>query len=108
MAHHNPNGTVEEVYEELVKAAGLYGKAFFGERTTRKEAKKLQSLWKLALRTVDARNENRAKIVEKIAEIKPSYGMIPGSTAYTPEELEQLNSLVGDAADNDPGEQNEA
>ncbi len=30
--------------------------------------------------------------------------MMPGETPYTPEELEQLEDLVSQAADQDPGE----
>ena len=30
--------------------------------------------------------------------------MIPGEVPYTPEEMEQLNDLVSQAADQDPGE----
>lgn len=30
--------------------------------------------------------------------------MMPGETPYTPEEVEQLNDLVSQAADQDPGE----
>ena len=112
MSSHPVNGTVEEIYEFLVKAAGLYGKAFAHERTTPKEEKKLASLWKLALRTVDARNEKNAQLAEKIAEVKaakkPTVGMIPGQTPYTDEEMEKLKSMVAEAAADDPGEQNEA
>lgn len=33
--------------------------------------------------------------------------MIPGETPYTEEELKKVHGLVGDAADGDPGEENE-
>ena len=33
--------------------------------------------------------------------------MMPGQTPYTPEEQRQLEALVRDAADEDPGEENE-
>ena len=104
MSTHDPNGTVDEIYEALVKAAGLYGKAFFAERCTPAEQKKLNSLYKLAIRTVDIRNETKEQIAKKIAEVKPTTGMIPGQVPYTPDELEELNSLVSDAAESDLGE----
>jgi len=61
-----PNATAEEIYEQLVKAAGMYGKAFFGHKTTKQEQKKLASLWKMALRTVAAREEAKKKIYDKV------------------------------------------
>lgn len=66
----NPNATAQEVYDELVKAAGLYGKAFFRQRLTKEDEKKLKSLWKLALRTVSLREEKRQAIMKKVMEKK--------------------------------------
>ena len=34
-------------------------------------------------------------------------GMMPGQTPYTPEEQKAVSKLISDAADEDPGEQNE-
>ena len=39
---------VDEIYIKLVSKAGLFGKAFFGHRKTKREARQLNRLWKLA------------------------------------------------------------
>jgi hypothetical protein len=44
-------------YETLVKRAGLYGKAFFGHKASRKERKMLNKLYSRAQREItDKRN----------------------------------------------------
>lgn len=45
-----PTSTMEadEIYIKLVSKAGLFGKAFFGHRKTKKESRQLNHLWKLA------------------------------------------------------------
>jgi len=37
--------SAEQLYQRFVSEAGLFGKAFFGHRKTRKEARKLRYLW---------------------------------------------------------------
>lgn len=49
--------TVDQLYEKKVKEAGLYGKAFFGHKKSKKESRKLRSFYDQAKREVNARRE---------------------------------------------------
>ena len=42
--------TADKIYHDLVAKAGLYGKAFFGHKATRREKKTLERFWKRAQR----------------------------------------------------------
>lgn len=42
-----------EIYERLVSQEGLFTKAFFGEKASRVERRKLNRLWHRALRLAD-------------------------------------------------------
>lgn len=41
--------SAEMIYQRLVSDAGLFGKAFFGHKKSRAEARKLRSLWHKAI-----------------------------------------------------------
>ena len=47
----------DEIYIHLVSKAGLFGKAFFGHRKTKREARQLNRLWKLAQKMSTERDE---------------------------------------------------
>lgn len=40
----------DQAYEQMVAKEGLYGKAFFGHRKTKAEARRLNHLWKRAMK----------------------------------------------------------
>ena len=50
--------------------------------------------------------EDRKRVVEA-EELASQYRYAPGQTPYTPTEVDRLHRLVGQAADGDPGEENE-
>lgn len=41
--------SAEQLYQRFVSEAGLFGKAFFGHRKSRAEARKLHGLWNRAV-----------------------------------------------------------
>ncbi len=66
MAHGAPTSptsgdNADEIYIHLVSRAGLFGKAFFGHRTTKREARQLNRLWKLAQKMSTERDESEGK-----------------------------------------------
>jgi hypothetical protein len=54
--------TVDELYEQYVKKAGLFGKAFYGHKRTRRETRKLRYLHFLAVREVEKREQFLASL----------------------------------------------
>src|SRR6266550_9456974 len=59
-------GIADVKYHELVKKAGLFGKAFYGERKTRQESRKLAYLWKVAMKYAEeqiAKSDRRTELL---------------------------------------------
>jgi hypothetical protein len=50
----------DAIYGDLVSRAGLYGKAFFGHKTTKAERSKLDQLWRYAQKQV-AEEQDRVR-----------------------------------------------
>jgi hypothetical protein len=40
--------TADELYHKMVSKEGLYGKAFFGHKKSKSEARRLEYLWRRA------------------------------------------------------------
>jgi ribosomal protein L35 len=59
------SNTVDQLYESMVKDAGLYGKAFQRHKVSKKEARQLRAIRKAAEMTVGAREEFLASLKEK-------------------------------------------
>lgn len=59
----------DEIYEDLVKKAGLYGKAFFGHRATRQEKRRLEKLHKQALMSEEKELAKRAANQQRLERI---------------------------------------
>jgi hypothetical protein len=55
----------DEIYRKLVGHEGLFGKAFFGHRRTRAEARRLEHLWRRARK--QAETEARGQIVKAVS-----------------------------------------
>jgi hypothetical protein len=42
--------SADEIYRKLVSKEGLFGKAFFGHKKTKQESRRLNYLWKRAMK----------------------------------------------------------
>lgn len=58
-------GIADAKYIELVKKEGLYNQAFFGTKKTKKQQRKLNSLWKVA----QAFSENQIAKQDRVAKL---------------------------------------
>ena len=48
--------SADEIYKQLVSKEGLFGKAFFGHKKTKQEARRLNYLWKRAQKLAGGAN----------------------------------------------------
>ena len=53
------------IYRKLVSTEGLFGKAFFGHRRTRAEARRLEHLWRRARKM--AEKELQGQVIEAVS-----------------------------------------
>lgn len=79
-----PRISADERYMQLVKENGLFGKAFFGHRKTKQEARKLNSLWKQVMHEYKVK-EPPATEVKRVHRASEDEGNLGHSDQVSPD-----------------------
>lgn len=75
-----PKPSADQLYAGLVAKAGLFEKAFYGHKKTRKEAKRLDYLWKLARKLAGGGNDDEVDSKGSSSTKKPTG--LPGAKSH--------------------------